>query len=400
MTTPPFSPRTSASLLAAWLLLPCATAWANDDAGQDPPCASLPNVVYGIGGSAQKPTVADFAVAFARAGEFTLTYQSPGACFAMSALIDDVPITGTTTYWTAEGEERTCTLPLTGVPADYGIMGNRPETCPGVGELPSGVGLFEGPVLGWNIIVPNASSQRVISSEALYFVYAFGPEGRAQPWTDPAQINSRNTTSAAGIAVAEAAGFPAERLFPNDVRTNGQMVTNLAASTNPEAAIGFVSGDVADRSRDRVSTLAYQHVGQSAGYWPDSSATSFDKRGIRYGLYWLWTATFFYAPVDAEGHARNANARRFIEFATSVLEPTPEIPAAELLISGSNIPRCAMHVTRQGDYTPLLPFEPAAPCDCYYESVATGSTECAACVADSDCDADAPVCRLGFCEPR
>jgi hypothetical protein len=383
-------------LLAAGLL--CASVPA---VAEDIQCSSLPNPVYGIGGSAQKPTVGDFAEVFRNAADpFTLIYQSPGACFAMSALIDGVPITGSASFWNADGTEGTCVLPLTGVPADYGIMGNVPTTCPGVEGLPEGAAQFDGAVLGWNIIVPVASTQQSISSEALYFVYGFGPEGQAAPWTDGAQINSRSGTSAAGIAVASAAGLPVERLFPNDVRTNGAMVTNLAASTNPEAAIGFVSGDVADRSRAQVRTLAYQHRGQDCGYWPDSSATAFDKAGIRFGQYWLWTSTFYYAPVNAEGRPLNANAARFIDFATGLTPPTAEIPAFEILVEGGNIPRCAMHVTRSGDYTALQPYAASEPCDCYYESIAVGSTDCTVCDDNSDCGTDAPVCRFGFCEVR
>ncbi|MBU6162187.1 MAG: hypothetical protein KGO50_13800, partial [Myxococcales bacterium] len=326
----------------------------------EPACASLPNPVYGIGGSAQKPTVGDFAAAFRNAAEeLTIVYASPGACFAMSAFIDGTPITGTANFWNADGTEGVCTLPLTGVPAEFGIMGNTPTTCPGVEGLPDGIGQFEGPVLGWNLIVPTESTQQVISSEGLYFVYGFESQGQVAPWTDDAQIFSRNGTSAAGIAVARAAGLPVERLGGIDVRNNGAMVTNLAGSTNQEAAIGFVSGDVADRSRADVRTLAYQHIGQSAGFWPDSTASTFDKINIRDGHYWLWTATYFYSPVDGSGNILSANAERFINYAIGVTPPDDEIPAFEILVEGSNIPRCAMHVTRAGDYTELLPYTPA-----------------------------------------
>lgn len=364
-------------------------------------CNTLPNPVFGIGGSAQKPTVGDFARAFRNAADpISIVYASPGACFAMSAFVDNTPITGTANYWSADGTEGVCTLPLAGVPAEFGIMGNTPASCPGIDGLPAGVGIFEGPVLGWNLLVPSASTQQVISAEGLYFVYGFGAAGRAAPWTDDAQIFSRNGTSAAGIAVASAAGFPVERLTGIDVRTNGAMVTALAGSINPEAAIGFVSGDVADRSRATVRTLAYQHRGQSQGYWPDSTASAFDKRNIRDGHYWLWTATYFYAPVDAQGRPASAGARRFIDLATGAVPPTAEVPAFEILVGGSNIPRCAMHVTRAGDYTPLLPFAHPEPCDCAYELLATGSTACTACADDAGCDPEHPVCRQGHCEVR
>ena len=79
--------------------------------------------------------------------------------------------------------------------------------------------------------------------------------------------------------------------------TNGRSVTLVATATNPEAAIGFVSGENADANRTTVRTLAFQHTEQRCGYWPDSTATSFDKRSVRDGLYWLWTTTHFFAPV-------------------------------------------------------------------------------------------------------
>ena len=394
MFTP--KPRLGLALVCACLGA-ASPAWAQDQV----PCDDLPNPVYGIGGSAQKPTVGEFAVAFRNAAEeFTLIYASPGACFAMSSLIDGAPITGTANYWNADGTEGTCTLPLAGVAADYGIMGNTPTTCQGVAGLPEGIGQFDGAVLGWNLIVPVDSTQQVISSEALYFVYGFGSQGQASPWTDDAQIFSRNATSAAGIAVAAAGGLPVARLGGTDVGSNGAMITRLSGSTAPEAAIGFVSGDVADRNRDKVRTLAYQHAGQRAGYWPDSTASAFDKVNIREGRYWLWTATYFYAPVDAQGRPSNPNARRFIELATGLTPPTEEVPAFEILVRGGNIPRCAMHVTREGDYTELIPYTPEAPCDCYYTALATGETDCATCAADDDCSSEAPACRNGYCEVR
>lgn len=387
-------------MLSVAFVLSCALLAQPARAQDAIPCASLPNPVYGIGGSAQKPTVGDFAAAFRAAEEeVTLIYASPGACFAMSAFIDHAPITGTASYWEADGAEGVCTLPLAGVPADFGIMGNAPTTCPGVEGLPPGVGAFEGAVLGWSVLVPASSTQQVISSEALYFVYGFGAEGQVAPWVDPAQLFSRNGTSAAGIAIARAAGLPVERLGGVDVRTNGAMITQLAGSTQPEAAIGFVSGDVADRSRDTTRALAYQHVGQRQGYWPDSTATRFDKLNIREGRYWLWTSTTFYAPLDASGQIAHPGARRFIDLASGRAAPTAEIPSFDLLIQGGNVPRCAMHVTRAGDYTELLPYTPPVPCDCAFEAIATGATSCAPCDDDSACAAgDAPFCRFGYCE--
>lgn len=399
MTRHTFSSGTKAAVfasVAAALVVAAAPAHA-----QDVDCADLPNPAYGIGGSAQKPIVASYATLFSGLSTpRTIIYQSPGACFAMSALVEGAPITGTATYWAADGEELLCNLPLTGIAADYGIMGNNPETCAGITGLPANVRQFEGDVIGWNLIVPNASSQQSISSEALYFIYGVGADAGVAPWTVQSEILGRTATSAAGIAIASAAGLTIDQFTAQDVRSNGAMVTLLGQSTNPEAAIGFVSSEVADLNRATVRTLAYQHRDQICGYWPDSSATAFDKTGIRFGRYWLWTSSFFYANVDGAGTITNETARQFIGYVTGGIAPTEEVPALDIAIENGNVPQCAMHVRREGDYTALIPFAHPEPCDCRFEFLATGETTCGACTSNADCGTDAPVCRLGFCEVR
>ena len=38
---------------------------------------------------------------------------------------------------------------------------------------------------------------------------------------------------------------------------------------------------------------------QLCGYLPDSTGTSFDKKNVRDGHYWLWGAQHFYGLVNA-----------------------------------------------------------------------------------------------------
>lgn len=372
-------------------------------------CTDLPNPVIGVGGSASVPLLARVGAALnAVDPPLTLIYQAPGACFGITPYVDGSTITGTASYWDADGTQRTCTLPLVGVVPDFGMLGTSGTLCEGVEAIPEGIGDFAGPVTSWSLIVPQASSQQVISAEALYFIYGFGPfDGMVAPWTDPAHLWGRGATSAALIAVALAANVPPERMaswFPgdHDVRTNQRMIERVVESgaVAPEATLGFVSTEVADANRDTVRTLAYQHYGQSCGYRPDSTATSFDKRNVRDGHYFLWSAYHFYAPVDASGRIVDPETRRLLGYFTGEEPLPPELPLIDIIIENGNVPECAMQVWRDSDLGPLYSYLPASPCGCYYDFVATGVTSCQACATSDDCPSSAPVCRFGYCEVR
>jgi hypothetical protein len=372
-------------------------------------CTDLPNPVIGAGGSASVPLLARVGAALhAVTPAITLVYQSPGACFGITPYVDGTRITGTASYWDEAGAQQTCNLPVTGVIPDFGMLGTSGTLCEGVASIPAGIGDFAGPVTSWSLIVPTASSQQVISGEALYFIYGFGAiAGRAAPWTDPAHLWGRNATSAALIAIALAAGVPPERMASqfdaaHDVMTNGRMITQVAAggAIAADATLGFVSTEVADGARDRVRTLAYQHYDQSCGYWPDSTATGFDKANVRDGHYYLWSAYHFYAPVDGGGTITDPDTRRLVGWFTGQEALPAELPLLDLTIDNGNIPECAMRVWRDSDLGPLYSYLPEASCSCYYEFRATGETSCSACEDSTTCPASAPTCRHGYCEVR
>ena len=378
-----------------------------------PTCESLPNVIYGSGGSAQKPFVAKIARVLAGlATPTTVVYQSAGgACQGIYNLLDDSdatpPLTGNQPYWLPDGTERQCSAPLTGARTTFALMGNTTGACAAV--TPADVATLSdslGPVGTVNLLVPNASSQQSISSEALYFVYGFGGDaGEAEPWVLDAAIGTRNANSFAGIYVALAAGVPVSRLATSgtDVLTNNGAITFLnttAAGGNAEAAIAFSSGEVADANRATIRTLAYQARGQECAYWPDSSATTFDKISVRDGHYDLWSASHFYARATG-GVITHAPTRDLIGWITGAIAAPLALNVLDITIANKNIPQCAMRVARVGDLGPLMSFLPDEPCGCYFESEATGSTSCATCTADADCTAAAaPTCRFGFCEVR
>lgn len=371
-------------------------------AGGDVLCTELPNAVIGVGGSASKPLLALVGAALVDAADpITLVYQAPGACFGITTYVDDTAATGTASYWDADGTEQTCSFPVTGVIPDFGMLGVKGTLCEGVEEIPADIGTFSGPVTSWSLLVPAASSQTSISAEAAYFVYGFGAaEGQVSPWTVDAELYSRNATSAALIAIAIAAGIPPTKFKGIDVMTNQDMISSLASSTQPEAAIGFTSTEVADLNRDSVRTLAFQAYDQTCAYWPDSTATGFDKRNVRDGHYALWSPYNFYVPVDGGGEIVDPETRRFVGFFTGAEALPPELPLLDIVIDNGTIPECAMQVWRDEEIGPLYSYQPPEPCGCYYEARVTGTSECTECTTDAECAGDVPVCRHGYCEAQ
>lgn len=387
--------RTTASfgLLAALVLTPIDAFAA--------PCEDLPNPTIGLGGSAAKPLMARFGAELATLPEpITLIFQSTTSCFGITAYTDQTPMTGIANYWDAQGVEQSCELPLVGVMPNYGLMSIDPLLCAGVEAVPDDLGERLGPVTPWSLIVPIASSQTTISAEAVYFVYGFGAAlGMVSPWASDAELYARNATASSQIALALAAGIPVAKFKGNDTVTANGMVAAVAMSQDPEAALGFVGAEVADLNRDVIRTLAFQAYDQTCGYWPDSSATAFDKQNVRDGHYVLWTPYRFYAPVDGMGEIVHEPTRIAIAAIAGEGLPTPDFPALDLIIDNGSIPRCAMQVWRDEELGPLMSYAPADPCGCYYEFRVTGEASCEVCVETSDCSEPGVSCRQGFCEP-
>ena len=371
----------------------------SSSARADGTCRDKPSPIYGLGGSATKPLLGKVAAALAaQASPRTIIYQAPGACVGINGLIGATALTGTASYWDAAGKEQTCTID-TPQPIDFANMGNSATSCPGVSALPSDIGDFSGPVNAYTLIVPKASSQVSISREAAYFVFGFGDQGQAAPWTDPQNIFVRDQSSAAQLFISIATGVPPQKFIGVDTKSNSGTITAVGQSKKPEAAIGLVSGEVADASRDTVKVLAYQHTGQRCGFWPDSTATSFDKRSVRNGQYWLWAPVHFFAKVDAQKKIVNPAVAELIGlFTGDTVLPNVDMLAIET--KSGNVPKCAMNVWRDGDLGEIRKQEPVAPCGCAFEKLATGTSTCGVCETNAQCGASAPVCRFGFCEAK
>ena len=399
---------------------------------------NLSHVIFGSGGSAITATLAKVAYKLSQANPpINVFYQDNGG--AQVGYQSFKNGTGGTTsrpfkYFLAEadvtGTAPTCTAddPAVGQAVDFATTGG---TLALFGEtLPSDVGVFIGPTQGVNVIVPKDSNETSISTEALYSVYGFGPAANLTgadnpiPWTKKEYIIQRAPTSfvqqllrgAIQTLGGNAANFPPD--FSNAATltkvhsssgnddNQGTVDSLVWAATQGHAqdAVGFTSGPTADKNRASVHTLAYQHTDQTAGYWPDSTPDSFDKRNIRNGHYFLWDTNQFFTKINGSNAKPklsdivNEDVRNFIGYFSGELFPPDGTDINRAVAETGSIPLCAMSVKRETDFTGLSCYAPGTPCGCYFESIVTGTATCDACSKDSECGGSAPKCHFGFCE--
>lgn len=383
--------------------------------------------IWGRGGSAPNLLVGTLAVELQESSDpLVVLYKDDGACYAMDALVDNDPIVGKVRYWyrdaTRKLQNGECTVSEPRQ-ASWGSMAQLADSC-GV-ELPANVYDGVGPISGFSLLVPLKSNQQAISAEAVYYIYGLGlgdPKYHVAPWTVPAAIGSRATTSAAGLLLAKAVGIPLEHtLYGVDQKTNNAMVVlanDQAGKGFAENSLGFASTETVDAARASVRSLAFQAQDQNRAYWPDSTSTSYDKLNIREGRYFLWNPHHFYARLDApNGKIPDANVRRWI----NILTKGEALPAGarsflDVQIEAGNVPECAMRVKRDGDVGPLASYQPEVSCGCYYDTNVKGGSgvspeHCEPCVnadgpelpgeaKDATCPSETPYCRYGFCEVK
>lgn len=388
-----------------------ALALAAEARADNPACADISGgapILYGAGGSAQTKLVGGAAVVLQSSADpiFVVYKDDAGACSGINALaaLGPTTITGSAKYWdTAAGTQLTCTLPLQGELVEFASMGNTPFLCPLVSDpsLVEGIIDVTGPVSTVNLLVDARSEEQSISAEAAYLVYGFGPQAGISPWDNPsdAYYIRRNQDSYVQQYIAKAVGLPASRFYGVDATSNTNSIAYLSALASPEQGISFASGEVADANRATVRTLAYQHFGQNAGYWPDSSATAFDKINVRQGNYYLWGAGHFYAIEGVQaGSYADPDAQVLLEYLSGVSQPAGTTKTiTDLAIANKNVPQCAMESWRDGDLGEIYAYVPPEPCGCYFEFKATGVSSCDTCDDANPCSGT-DVCRNGYCE--
>ena len=303
-----------------------------------------------------------------------------------------------------------CDIP-TNTHLDIGLSDVFATSCSGVTTVPATFKDTFGPIQSMVFVIPRSlpSFQQAITAEEAYFVFGFGgAAGMASPWLDATATLTHQHIRNQGSGTQQMTGRAA--LIPGDYINQGKMkgtneggtsgvISKLSADTD-SSAIGILGAADYDLHRDSLRSLAFKAIGQWFAYYPDSSSTAFDKRNVRDGHYWIWGPLHMFAWMNGSNTAR-PNAKVFLDLlsgATPLPGTTPP-SITKVLIQSHVIPACAMHVQRSIEVGSLSKYSDAAPCDCYFEQVATGTTTCTSCTsADGTACTGGGVCRRGFCE--
>ena len=360
----------------------------------------------------------------ANATPYVLIYAKDGSCSGVNRINTDgkIPTTVSMFYVPPDGDGTTnkaCGASTVVVQGTLVLSDVDATLCPGITAQPSGTKDFHGPVNNMVFIVPPASQQHAISAEAAYLVLGMGANGMVTPWVDPtayfirtpdsgtrAMINANigltthNWQGDTGVTTAKPGGYGSGDVF-GKVRD--------ANTTAPEKTIGILGEDFYDSStsgtsnRNAVRALAFRAFKQHFAYWPDSTVTSRDKKNVREGRYGIWGFVHMLAGVTGSTPT-DAAAKYFIDMVQGNLASPPTgLNALDLTIASHLTPVCAMKVTHDIEGAPSKPYTDAAPCGCYFETKATGTTPstCKACPGgDGDCagNANGTHCRYGYCE--
>jgi hypothetical protein len=379
-----------------------------------PSCATLPQpIIYGAGGSAQQVLVAEIATQLAEASTpYTVVYSDSGsACVGYNDLVTPptTPITGTALYWNGSSPQQGSSCTLDGTETfTFAVMGNSPSLCGGVTWPNPAVGQFLGPVQPLDFVVPGGpggSTEQSISTEAAYYIWGFfasDADHTVPPWSTPANIFTRSTSSFVSLFLSLDTSIPVARVAGTTVADAGLLGTqekqaqntvtalaSLSGTTAASSGIGVVSGEYADLNRGSINILAYQHTGQTCGYWPDSTPQAFDKANVRSGQYWLWSPVHFFALVGDGGQISDPNTATFIGlFTGATTSPPAGVDVFNAEVAAYTVPTCAMQAGRDGDLTAPYSYAPPAPCSCKFDFAVDNANKdatCKTCSQDSDC---------------
>lgn len=396
-------PLVAAAIGAALAALPVAA-----HAGA-PTCASLPNPVYLQIGDTQAPLIKELGRALRdnTPNPITIVYITAGSCTNIAAMYASTPITTNLLYvpstaedpaWTPAMAARPCTPPVGGVVPEIANSNVFISACD-TNPVPTGVGVYTGPIQAYVLAVPEASTETAITAEEAYFVFGFGMAGRIAPWDDETQLQIRTSTKSTLLSWAYNIAVPVAKW--KGIRNDGSpmVVSGLRNSTNPAKAIGILGAEVYDQFRADLDVLAFRGYRQYAAYYPDSTATATDKQNVRDGHYTVWSPTVYLTRVTG-GVPSSARAKYVIDMITNhAVTPVPNFNPTLPVIHNGLVPDCAMAVKRDAEGGDLSLYRPTEPCTCFYDQTAAGSTTCRTCATTATCTATGGgTCRNGFCE--
>lgn len=382
------------------------------------PCTTLgpEPIVFVENGDTQEPLVKRLGrKLLASATPVRLVYKNRRTCdlaldlYSGSAIVNDaiaikyIPTAADDPSWDPSKPAPTCEADAGGNLIDLGIGATYISSCTNLPAKPADLAEIVGPVQSYGFIAPKASSQIAITAEEGYFAYGFpAGTGQAAPWVDQALRFSRGPTASTALTCAAAIGVKASQLqgtVPAG-NTSSEVLNLVATSATPEATIGLMGTEVYDQSRDKVKLLAFKGFGQRYAYFPDFSATSFDKKNVRDGHYLPWAPTPYLTRVDGTGKAVNANVQRIIDLVV-LARIEADVNGLDEVIASGLVPECAMRVQRPFDGANLSLYAPPEPCACYFDAkVPQGTTSCKTCTGSDDTPCGGGKCRRGYCEAR
>ena len=366
-------------------------------------CADLsPRPVYLYGSTALNLGLRTLAQAISETA--TLVYQNDTSCSGLDSILTGITrLKGTALYWArGDSQPRSCAIDGTQL-ADIGLCDVSPQSC--VSDFAGSPNLVDdlGPAQVFMFTVPNGSSQRTISAEAAYAVFAYDDAG-VEPWSDPESLVRRGTGSGVQLTMSASLGLE-PRFWRGAIKQRSSEVKPaLLALDDPEKALGITSADVAEEpdTRANLRTLAYQQFGQSCAFTPDSSLGSSDKRNVRDGHYELWAPFHFYTRGQ-NGRTQDPFVAEIVSYLTGAKPlPNQNTDFITTLKQAGLVPPCAMRVTRAREGARIEPYNPSPSCSCYFEASPPGGTvpqHCQACSTSSECPSSAPNCNFGYCEP-
>lgn len=277
------------------------------------------------------------------------------------------------------------------------------SSCPTLPAKPAAVTVVDGANQAYGFVANKASSQIAITAEEGYLAWGFtGATGNATPWLDQNLRFTRGATASTTLTMSSNIGLTAAKMLVGaapPVTTSLIVLNNVALAADVQAAIGALGADLYDANRAQVKMLAFKAFGQRYGYFPDSTATSFDKQNVRDGHYVPWSPTpYIYEQAGLTGLPLNATVARAVSliFGKSV---EADVNGLKSAIDSGLVPQCAMKVKRAFDGGDISLFAPAEPCGCFFEkTVPQGSTACTVCTNDTPCGGG--KCRFGYCEAK
>lgn len=374
----------------------------------NPACSTLTNPIFIESGDTQEPLLKTLGRALRDSAQpMTVVYNTTGSCTLIQDMYTGTPLKVNLKYapsiaenpnWDPSQPPLTCTN--TSQAIDIAISALFVQSCT-TQTPPAPLGLVTGPIQGYGFLVPEASTQTAITAEEGYFAFGFGNVGGITPWNDDTYFQVRPNTKSTLLTLAAALLLDPKNWHGHPWDKSTDLLNAVAVSKKPEQTIGIIGVEVYDQNRATTNILAYQAYNQRYAYYPDSSATAFDKRNLRDGHYLPWSPTVYIEPVDGSNIPTNPNAKRFTELVLGTAQGD-DVDGLSGVIARGLVPDCAMKVSRTSDGGDLSLYTPKEPCGCYFESKipnASGApVGCTACSGDAACGAG--KCRHGFCEAQ